>query len=79
MQDSAPRRRSALKQAPDAHAAGGQPGARAARRRVADADPERARGVVAARGITIEQQLDDLLGNDKIQEQLEERRARRRG
>ncbi len=38
---------------------------------------ERARGIVAARGITVEQQLDDLLGNDSLQRQLEERRARR--
>lgn len=40
---------------------------------------ERARGIVAARGITVEQQLDDLLGNDALQQQLEERRARRLG
>ncbi len=40
---------------------------------------ERARGIVTARGITVEQQLDDLLGNDALQQQLEERRARRIG
>ena len=40
---------------------------------------ERARGIVAARGITVDQQLDDLLGNDALQQQLEERRARRLG
>ncbi len=40
---------------------------------------ERARGIVTARGITVEEQLDDLLGNDALQQQLEERRARRLG
>jgi phage shock protein A len=40
---------------------------------------ERARGIVAARSISVEEQLDDLLGNDALQEQLEERRARRLG
>lgn len=40
---------------------------------------ERARGIVAARGISVEQQLDDLLGNDALHQQLEERRARRLG
>lgn len=39
---------------------------------------ERARGILTARAITVEQQLDDLLGNDALQDQLEERRARRR-
>lgn len=39
---------------------------------------ERARGIVAARSSTIEQQLDDLLGSDTLQQQLEERRARRK-
>ena len=38
---------------------------------------ERARGIVTARTSTIDQQLDDLLGNDELQRQLEERRARR--
>lgn len=37
---------------------------------------DRAKGIVAARGVTIEHQLDDLLGNDVLQQQLEERRAR---
>lgn len=40
---------------------------------------ERARGIVAARSISVEEQLDDLLGNDALQQQLEERRARRVG
>ena len=39
---------------------------------------ERARGIVAARSSTVEQQIDDLLGNDVLQQQLEERRARRK-
>ena len=39
---------------------------------------ERARGIVIARTSTVEQQLDDLLGNDMLQRQLEERRARRK-
>ncbi len=39
---------------------------------------ERARGIVAARQSTVEQQLDDLLGNDQLQQQLDERRARRK-
>lgn len=39
---------------------------------------ERARGIVTARGISVEQQLDDVLGNDALKDQLEERRARRR-
>lgn len=39
---------------------------------------ERARGIVAARSSTVEQQLDDLLGNDALEQQLEERRARRK-
>ena len=39
---------------------------------------ERARGIVAARGISVEQQLDDLLGDDLLRRQLDERRARRR-
>ena len=37
---------------------------------------ERARGLVAARSSTVEQQLDDLLENDVLQRQLAERRAR---
>mgnify|MGYP005837810121 CR=1 FL=1 len=37
---------------------------------------ERARGIVAARSSTVEQQLDDLLENDVLQRQLAERRAR---
>ncbi len=37
---------------------------------------ERARGIVAARSSTVEQQLDDLLGNDVLQRQLAARRAR---
>lgn len=40
---------------------------------------ERARGIVAARSISVEEQLDDLLGNDALQAQLEERRARKLG
>jgi phage shock protein A len=39
---------------------------------------ERAKGIVAARSSTVEEQLDDLLGNDALQQQLEERRARRK-
>lgn len=39
---------------------------------------ERARGLITARGISMEQQIDDLLGNDLLQQQLEERRARRK-
>jgi len=39
---------------------------------------ERARGIVAARTSTVEQQLDDVLGNDLLQQQIEERRARKR-
>ncbi len=39
---------------------------------------ERARGLVAARAVTVETQLDDILGNDLLQQQLEERRARRK-
>ena len=39
---------------------------------------ERARGLVVARSSTVEQQLDDLLGSEVLQQQLEERRARRR-
>lgn len=39
---------------------------------------ERARGIVAARNNSVEQQIDDLLGNDLLQQQIEERRARRR-
>jgi phage shock protein A len=39
---------------------------------------ERARGIVTARGITIDQQLDEVLGNDVLQQQLDERRARRK-
>lgn len=39
---------------------------------------ERAKGIIAARGVTVEHQLDDLLGNELLQQQLEERRARRR-
>ncbi len=39
---------------------------------------ERARGIVAARTGSVEQQIDDLLGNDQIQQQIEERRARRK-
>ena len=39
---------------------------------------ERARGIVAARTSTVEQQLDDLLGSETLQQQLEERRARRK-
>lgn len=39
---------------------------------------ERARGIVAARSSTVEQQIDDLLGNDLLQQQIEERRARRK-
>lgn len=38
---------------------------------------ERARGIVTARTSIIDQQLDDLLGNDELKRQLEERRARR--
>ena len=37
---------------------------------------ERARGIVAARSSTVEQQLDDLLENDVLLRQLAERRAR---
>lgn len=39
---------------------------------------ERAQGIVAARQSTVEQQLDDMLGNDQLQQQLDERRARRK-
>ncbi|MDP2663412.1 MAG: hypothetical protein Q8R28_22080 [Dehalococcoidia bacterium] len=39
---------------------------------------ERARGIVAARSSSVEQQIDDLLGNDQLQQQIEERRARRK-
>ena len=39
---------------------------------------DRARGVITARTSTVEQQLDDLLGNEELQRQLEERRARRK-
>jgi len=39
---------------------------------------ERARGIVTARSSTVEQQLDDLLGNDLLQRQLEERRSRQK-
>lgn len=39
---------------------------------------ERARGIVTARSTTIEEQLDDLLGNDVLQQQIEERRSRRK-
>lgn len=38
---------------------------------------ERARGIVAARATSVEEQLDDLLGSEMLQHQLEERRARR--
>ena len=38
---------------------------------------ERARGIVAARSSTVEQQLDDLLESDTLRQQLEARRARR--
>lgn len=39
---------------------------------------ERARGIVTARSSSVEQQLDDLLGSDELQRQLEERRSRRK-
>ena len=39
---------------------------------------ERARGIVIARSSTVEQQLDDLLGNEVLKQQLEDRRARRK-
>ncbi|GEM_PF-2125051 len=39
---------------------------------------ERARGLVTARGISVEQQVDDLLDNNFLQQQLEERRAKRK-
>ncbi|MDO8688604.1 MAG: hypothetical protein Q7R39_01080 [Dehalococcoidia bacterium] len=39
---------------------------------------ERARGIVTARSGSVEQQIDDLLGNDQLQQQIEERRARRK-
>lgn len=39
---------------------------------------ERARGLIAARGISMDQQIDELLGSDLLKQQLEERRARRR-
>lgn len=39
---------------------------------------ERARGIVTARTSTVEQQIDDLLGNDLLQQQIDERRARRK-
>lgn len=39
---------------------------------------ERARGIVTARTSTVDQQLDDILGSDELQRQLDERRARRR-
>ena len=39
---------------------------------------ERARGLITAREISMEQQIDDLLGNDMLKQQLEERRARRK-
>lgn len=39
---------------------------------------ERARGIVAARSSSVEQQIDDLLGNDLLQQQIDERRARRK-
>jgi len=39
---------------------------------------ERARGIVAARSSTVEQQLDDLLDSEILRQQLEERRARRK-
>jgi phage shock protein A len=38
---------------------------------------ERARGIASARVSTVDQQIDDLLGNEVLQQQLEERRARR--
>ncbi|MBI4317341.1 MAG: hypothetical protein HY675_02530 [Chloroflexi bacterium] len=38
---------------------------------------ERARGIVIARSSTVEQQLDDILGNEDLQRQIEERRNRR--
>ncbi len=37
---------------------------------------ERARGIVAARSSSIGQQIDDILGDDLLQQQLAERRAR---
>ncbi len=39
---------------------------------------ERARGIVVARSTTVEHQLDDLLGNEALQQQLEDRRSRRK-
>lgn len=39
---------------------------------------DRARGIVSARTSTVEQQLDDLLGSEELQRQLDERRARRK-
>jgi phage shock protein A len=38
---------------------------------------ERARGIASARISTVDQQVDDLLGSEVLQQQLEERRARR--
>jgi phage shock protein A len=42
-----------------------------------EAAVERARGIVSARASTVESQIDDLLGNEALEQQLAERRAKR--